>query len=106
MSPGYGIWLVLTLWTASAICGVGQGTFRVNFSQNTYTVLPGGSVSLGVMIDPVPENALFSYGMGVKFDPASALLALAGIQVPDELNYNGVLGPGAFTGGTDGFAGV
>lgn len=84
----------------------GQGTFRVQFEHPTYSVEPGGVVPVNVLIDPVPGAGLFSYGIVVGFDPAKALLEMAGISVPKDLDFNGVLGPGALTSAGDGFAGV
>jgi hypothetical protein len=73
-----------------------QGTFHVRFDQDTYLVAPGGSVSVGVVIDPGPEAGLFSYGLKIAFEETRARVESASaVHLPPPLDYNGVLGPGA-----------
>jgi hypothetical protein len=95
--------LYATLTAGSAFA---QGTFSVHFDQSNYNLQPGGTIPVSVVIDPVPGGGLFSYGVSASFDPAGALLGFAGINVPKELDFNGVLGPGASQMITDGTAAV
>jgi hypothetical protein len=90
----------------TAASSVAQGTFSVHFNQSNYNLQPGGTIPVSVVIDPVPGGGLFSYGVSVSFDPAGTLLAFAGINVPKDLDFNGVLGPGASQMITDGAAAV
>lgn len=98
------------IWAMGAILPLAanaQGTFRVRFDQNSYSITPGGTVSVGVVIDPAPEFGLFSYGLKVAFDEAWARVANASaITVPAPLDHNGVLGPGAIRLVQDGLAAV
>lgn len=93
----YGL-AVLLPWAAT-----GQGTFRVHFDQSAYSVIPGGTVSVGVLLDPVPEEGLFSYGLKIAFDQTRARVESASsVSIPPPLDFNGVLGPGAIRSIEDG----
>ncbi len=84
-----------------------QGTFRVRFDQATYSVTPGGTVSVGVVIDPTPPQGLFSFGIKVAYDEIMARVAnAAAIVVPPPMDFNGVAGPGALRAIENGAAGV
>jgi hypothetical protein len=84
----------------------GQGSFGVRFDSSSYTTQPGGTIPVSVVIDPAPGNGLFSYGVSVNFDPARALVELVGIEVPPELDFNGVAAGGALRAVADGVASV
>jgi hypothetical protein len=86
---------------------MGQGTFRVRFDQSTYTILPEATVSVGVVIDPVPAVGLFSFGFKALFDEARARVESASsVSIPAPIDFNGVMGPGAMRTIQAGFAGV
>lgn len=93
-------WLCLLAWPVMA-----QGTFQVRFAQPAYSIAPGTSTAVSVLIDPVPEPGLFSFGLKMAFDEAMARVeSAASISIPPPLDFNGVLGPGAIKSVGSGFA--
>lgn len=103
---GYVRWNLILCCLLGANCTYGQGTFRVHFDQAVYLTQPGGVVPLSVSIAPVPSEGLYSYGVSIEFDPAKAVLALAGIEAAPPLDNNGVAGIGALKAAREGFGGV
>jgi hypothetical protein len=83
-----------------------QGTFQVHFDQSRYTVSPGGTVQIGVVMESVPEVGLFSYGVRLVSGSLAGVQGASGIVVPAPLDFNGVLGPGAIRLVENGAAGV
>ena len=86
--------------------GYAQGTFSVNFQQPVYPIPAGGTIPINVLIDPVPGAGLFSYGISVSFNPIQAAIELTQITPPEELNFNGVRGPGAISSVGNGIASI
>jgi hypothetical protein len=97
----HGILLILAFWPAGVHA---QGTIQVRFERPAYFVEPNQSVSVNVVIDPVPANGIFSYG--VRLGIPLVGVAASSITVPPPLDFNGVLGAGALKAFEDGFAGV
>jgi hypothetical protein len=88
------------------LASLAQGTFRVGFEQSSYSVPAGGTVTVNVLIDPVPASGLFSFGVQLNSDGSQARVeSAAGITVPAPLDFNGAFGP-ALKSVTPGMAGV
>jgi hypothetical protein len=83
--------LALALATLPAL-----GQQRVRFDQERYDVSPGETFAVRVLLDPVPETGLSSFGVGVHFNFTNAgITNLSAIKVPPALDFNGVAGSGA-----------
>lgn len=97
--------IVTLLWLLATQHSAAQGTFRVRFQEASYSVVPGADVRVTVLIDPVPEAGLFSYGLRIAWDAAMARVESASsVVIPPPLAFNGVQGPGPMIALGDGFA--
>ena len=84
----------------------GQG-LTLQFDQPTYVTSPGSALSVGVTLDQAPAAGLFSYGVKLLFDPTtSPVNGVGAISPAAALDFNGVLGAGAFKAVGNGFAGA
>lgn len=85
---------------------LGQG-LAVGFSQPSFEARVGEATFIRVELSSTLPVGLFSYGVRLVFDPAEVLrVTPAGVNVPAELDFNGVRGPGALRQVGPGFAAV
>jgi len=89
-------WLGILLLTLGLSCMArGQG-FIVGFSQSVYEIDPGKLVTVPVEFKSTLPVGIFSFGIRFLHDPADApFLSDLAIQVPVELDFDGVNGAGA-----------
>lgn len=94
--------LLLNPWSMA----LGQ-ELAVRFSQSEYTAIPGAPFPVTVQLNGAIAAGLFSFGVKLVYDPQMGrVVDEASIQVPPQLDFNGVAGPAAFRAVGDGFAGV
>lgn len=91
------------------LCATTHATaqYQTRFDQPVYRITRGQSFQVQVIIDPVPESGLASYGVTIGFPSANAAVSNAfAIGVPAELDFNGVRGTGALRSSGADFAAV
>lgn len=87
--------------------GPAQQTYTIHFDQEVYVVQPGQSFRAVVRLDPQASAGLFSYAVELLVEESKARVSsLSAITVPAQLDFNGVLGPGAHVALGAGFAGA
>jgi hypothetical protein len=65
-------------------------TFNVHFERDQYFISPEENTPVTVVIDPVPNGGLASFGVLLSFDPESAsVVGVGGIEVNPELSFDG-----------------
>ncbi|MCC6233848.1 MAG: hypothetical protein IT580_14465, partial [Verrucomicrobiales bacterium] len=82
----------------SSFVGFEEPQYQVDALATTFRVR--------VVLEPVPQAGLISYGVTLKFDAQAFDVAKPGIEIPAPLDFNGLQGPGAFTDVGPGYASV
>lgn len=104
-------WVMHMTWSM-AVMTVALGTawageMQVGFDQADYLAAVGTTVPVRVEFKSTSPVALFSYGVRVVYLAELGGVANASaIFVPSELDFNGVLGPGAYKEVGSGFGAV
>jgi hypothetical protein len=99
--------LSLVFALGSVLAASGQGGFTVRFERDIYQIQPGQTFVARVLMQPQSLSGLFSYAILVQMDALKARVSGPfGISVPDDLEFNGVVGAGAYREVGEGFAGV
>jgi hypothetical protein len=84
-----------------------QTNYVVQFDRQLYEVKLGETFLVDVLYEPASLAGLYSYAVKLSFDEVKAKVAdLSSIGVPPALDFNGVLGHGAYRATGPGFAGV
>ncbi len=79
----------------------------VGFEEPRYQVdALASTFRVRVVLEPLREAGLISYGVTLRFDANAFEVGRPGIEVPAMLDFNGFLGPGAFVESGPGFASV
>lgn len=90
-----------------ALAASGQGSFTIGFDRDVYQIQPGQTFTARVLMEPQSLSGLFSYAILVQMDATKARVnGPFGIAVPEDLEFNGVVGAGAFREVGEGYAGV
>lgn len=99
---------LLAAWAGSCVLtAAAQENYTLRFDQDVYVIQPGQSFEAKALLDPPPPGGLYSYAVKLQVDELKARVSsLSAITVPGALDYNGVLGRGAYRALGTGFAGV
>ncbi|MCP4708145.1 MAG: hypothetical protein GY869_05945 [Planctomycetes bacterium] len=66
----------------------------LSFDQDQYSITPGSTFAVQVLLDPVPSVGLFSMGVKVTYDGSNAMVAdYDSIVLPAAINSIGLVGP-------------
>lgn len=81
--------------------------FVLKFTQDRYFVGINDLVlEVSLVITPVPREGVVSYGVSLGFDPSVFRVDPGSLHVPPELDFNGIVGPGALREVGPGYAAI
>ncbi len=79
----------------AAVCALAD-ELPIGFEESSYQAFAGETISIGIELKSTLPVGLFSYGVRLVYSPELGGVAdVSGISVPPDLDFDGVLGPGA-----------
>jgi hypothetical protein len=91
---------------AGDLNGQAPSAFTVKFDRASYAISVNSTLSASVVIDPVPSQKLFSYGLLVQITGTNGIVGVASLTPVGGYDFNGPNGARALVGTAVGTAGV